>query len=109
MTYTHMHFDPFSQSSFPLQIFWQSLRGLFILVFLNCWLGKQSMQNMFCLWYPASTTRGKLTAGPVPEYGLHNSHPVDSGLRRHLPGHMAQPDVNHGHYHCRSAHSPHSV
>ncbi|XP_052222452.1 potassium channel subfamily T member 2-like [Dreissena polymorpha] len=32
---------------FIVTIFWPSLRGLFIPVFLNCWLGKQSMQNMF--------------------------------------------------------------
>ncbi|KAH3792035.1 hypothetical protein DPMN_145524 [Dreissena polymorpha] len=62
-----------------------------------------------CLWYPASTTRRKPSAGLVPEYVLHDSHSVHSRLWRHLPRHMAQPDVHHGHDHSRPAHSPHSV
>ncbi|XP_060599305.1 potassium channel subfamily T member 1-like, partial [Ruditapes philippinarum] len=32
---------------FIITIFWAPLRRLFIPVFLNCWLAKQSMQNMF--------------------------------------------------------------
>nr|CAD7195624.1 unnamed protein product [Timema douglasi] len=33
--------------AFPFKLLWPPLRNLFIPVFLNCWLAKQSLENMF--------------------------------------------------------------
>ncbi|XP_069990778.1 potassium channel subfamily T member 2 isoform X11 [Penaeus vannamei] len=67
---------------FILTLCWPPLRNLFVPVFLNCWLAKHALENMFD--YMNSWRMGGYTSAPrVLDHSHHMSyHPVRNDLHR---------------------------